>query len=168
MCHIAGYYTRNSTVNIGQHGCVRIRSNANQKVGSSKVKGSEPEQLLIFLIDAEGSNLRTSDFLSEQELREDLACRGISETEIEPTIERARYHPVGVSTVIRFNTTNVPHSATMPRPLEYLPTSPITLTCPKCHAKAGEDCEGSAGSLPMVHVARIKAAAKLGMGVRKS
>jgi hypothetical protein len=66
--------------------------------GVAKVKGSEPEQFFIFLIDAEGSNLRTSDFLSEQELREDLACRGFSETEIEPTIVRVRYHPGGVST----------------------------------------------------------------------
>jgi hypothetical protein len=69
-----------------------------KKWGVAKVKESEPEQFFIFLIDAEGSDLRTSDFLSQQELREDLACRGISETEIEPTIERARYHPVGVST----------------------------------------------------------------------
>ena len=59
----------------------------------AKVKGSEPEQFFIFLIDAEGSNLRTSDFLSEKELRQDLLFRGLSGTEIESTIERARYNP---------------------------------------------------------------------------
>jgi hypothetical protein len=68
-----------------------------KKWGVAKVEASEPEQFFIFLIDAEGSNLRTSDFLSE-ELREDLAFRGISEPEIKSTIERARYEPVGVST----------------------------------------------------------------------
>ena len=53
-----------------------------KKWGVAKVEASEPEQFFIFLIDAEGSNLRTSDFLSEEELREDLAFRGISEPEI--------------------------------------------------------------------------------------
>jgi hypothetical protein len=69
-----------------------------RKWSVAKVEASEPEQFFIFLIDAEGSNLRTSDFLSEEELREDLAFRGISEPEIKSTIERARYEPVGVST----------------------------------------------------------------------
>ena len=59
----------------------------------AKVKESEPEQFFIFLIDAEGSNLRTSDLLSEKELRQDLLFRGLSETEIDYAVERARSNP---------------------------------------------------------------------------
>jgi hypothetical protein len=39
-----------------------------------------------------------------------------------------------------------------------LPTSPMTLVCPLCKAKAGRDCVTSSGGLSLVHVARIKAA----------
>jgi hypothetical protein len=67
----------------------------------AKVKGSEPEQSFIFLIDAEGSNLRTSDFLSEKELRQDLLLRGLSETEIKHAIERALQSSVDFFKVIR-------------------------------------------------------------------
>ena len=42
-----------------------------------------------------------------------------------------------------------------------LPTTPMSLVCPRCNAKSGRDCESSSGvQLPMVHNARIKAAAK--------
>jgi hypothetical protein len=45
---------------------------------------------------------------------------------------------------------------------EHIPVSPMTLACPRCGAKPGKDCQKSAGShLPFVHLARIKAAAKL-------
>jgi hypothetical protein len=45
---------------------------------------------------------------------------------------------------------------------EYLPVSPLSLRCPMCHAKPQEVCEiASGGALEFVHVARIKAAAKL-------
>ena len=41
-------------------------------------------------------------------------------------------------------------------------TSPIRIVCPLCHAKSGRDCESSSGTLlPLVHVVRIKAAAKM-------
>jgi hypothetical protein len=44
---------------------------------------------------------------------------------------------------------------------EHIPVSPMTLPCPRCPAKPGEDCQKLAGShLAFVHLARIKAAAK--------
>jgi hypothetical protein len=45
---------------------------------------------------------------------------------------------------------------------EYIPVGAIAVPCPRCPAKPGEDCQKSAGShLPVVHLARIKAAAKV-------
>jgi hypothetical protein len=45
---------------------------------------------------------------------------------------------------------------------KYLPISPVTLVCPECDAKPGKACGTSSGArLEFVHVARIKAAAKL-------
>jgi hypothetical protein len=45
---------------------------------------------------------------------------------------------------------------------EYLPISPITLPCPVCGAKPGHDCKTpSKGRLYVVHLARVKAAAKM-------
>jgi hypothetical protein len=64
----------------------------NKKWGVAKVKGIEPEQFFIFLITTHGTTgpfMRTSDFLSEDDLRTDLANRGIPEAEIESLIERA-------------------------------------------------------------------------------
>ena len=44
----------------------------------------------------------------------------------------------------------------------YLTISPLTLVCPKCHAKPGKDCVALPGGVVgLVHVSRIKAAAKL-------
>jgi len=45
---------------------------------------------------------------------------------------------------------------------EYLPISPMTLRCPFCGAKSGKDCETfSKVRLGVVHMARVKAAAKM-------
>ncbi len=45
---------------------------------------------------------------------------------------------------------------------ESLPTSPITLVCPSCGAKPGHDCKTpSKVRLHVVHIARVKAAAKM-------
>jgi hypothetical protein len=45
---------------------------------------------------------------------------------------------------------------------EYLPNSPLVLPCPFCHAKPNQICEPvSGGRFELVHVARVKAAAKL-------
>lgn len=45
---------------------------------------------------------------------------------------------------------------------EYLPVSPLSLRCPLCHAKPNRVCEtASGGKLELVHIVRIKAAAKL-------
>ena len=68
----------------------------NKKLGVAKVKGIEPEQFFIFLMNTEGSKgpfLRTSDFLSEDELRSDLESSGSTEAEINSLIERARANP---------------------------------------------------------------------------
>jgi hypothetical protein len=52
---------------------------------------------------------------------------------------------------------------------EYLPISPITLLCPFCNAKPNVVCgTASNGELELVHVARIKAAAKLDVAARKA
>jgi hypothetical protein len=40
-----------------------------------------------------------------------------------------------------------------------LPLNPLTLTCPFCRAKRGQDCELSPSGLPVVHVERIEMAA---------
>lgn len=42
---------------------------------------------------------------------------------------------------------------------EILPTSPLTIVCPFCKAKRGQDCETSKGGFAVVHVKRIQAAA---------
>jgi hypothetical protein len=45
---------------------------------------------------------------------------------------------------------------------EYLPISPLTLACPVCGAKPDDDCRTpSKGRLYIVHLARVKAAAKM-------
>ena len=45
---------------------------------------------------------------------------------------------------------------------ESLPASPIRLPCPFCGAKPGDDCETfSKVQLGIVHMARVKAAAKM-------
>jgi hypothetical protein len=45
---------------------------------------------------------------------------------------------------------------------EHLPISPVALVCPECHAKPGRDCITLPGGVVgIVHVSRIKAAAKL-------
>jgi hypothetical protein len=45
---------------------------------------------------------------------------------------------------------------------EYLAISPISLVCPLCGAKPNRACETSSGGfLEQVHIARIKAAAKM-------
>lgn len=50
---------------------------------------------------------------------------------------------------------------------EYLPISPLTLRCPFCGAKPGEDCEtASRVQLEVVHIARMKAAAKMDKAAR--
>jgi len=53
--------------------------------------------------------------------------------------------------------------------IEYLPISPITLPCPLCGAKPGKDCETPSNvNLETVHVARVKAAAKMDGDARKA
>jgi hypothetical protein len=42
---------------------------------------------------------------------------------------------------------------------EHIAVSPMTLTCPRCGAEAGEVCELFDGEVEIVHVARIAAAA---------
>jgi hypothetical protein len=45
---------------------------------------------------------------------------------------------------------------------EYPAISPLALLCPFCHAKPNKICEPvSGGRFELVHVARVKAAAKL-------
>ncbi len=50
-----------------------------------------------------------------------------------------------------------------------LPTNPLNLRCPLCEAKPGHDCETpSQVQLEIVHVARVKAAAKMDKDARKA
>jgi hypothetical protein len=44
---------------------------------------------------------------------------------------------------------------------EELPVSPESVRCPFCGAKPGKDCATNSGFPSLVHVARIKAAAKV-------
>jgi len=74
-----------------------MRCMLNDNWGVAKVKGVEPEHFFIFLISPQGFKgpfMRTSDFLSEDELRSDLKSRGSTEAEIENLIERPRSNPV--------------------------------------------------------------------------
>jgi hypothetical protein len=63
-----------------------------RKWGVAKVTGSNPERFFIFLMNGKDSEafMRTSDFLSEEELRSDLANREINEAEIETLIQHAQ------------------------------------------------------------------------------
>jgi hypothetical protein len=68
----------------------------NDKLGVAKVKGIGPEQFFIFLRKtggSKGSFMRTSGFLSEDELRSDLKGNGSTEAEIISLIEQARANP---------------------------------------------------------------------------
>jgi hypothetical protein len=50
---------------------------------------------------------------------------------------------------------------------KFLPTSPMTLQCPSCGAKPGHDCKTPAKvRLYVVHLARVKAAAKMDKDAR--
>jgi hypothetical protein len=51
---------------------------------------------------------------------------------------------------------------------EHIAISPMTLTCPRCGAKAGEVCELFDGEVEVVHVARIEAAAAREFPARKT
>jgi hypothetical protein len=42
-----------------------------------------------------------------------------------------------------------------------LATSPVSLRCPFCDAKPGEDCATTSGGFSAIHVERIKAAARI-------
>jgi hypothetical protein len=62
-----------------------------------KSKGVDPEYFFVFLINPRGFKgpfMRTSDFLSEQELRADLRIAGSTDAEIGALFERARASPV--------------------------------------------------------------------------
>jgi len=54
----------------------------------------------------------------------------------------------------------------MAKPRDLL-TSPMTLVCPRCHAVSGQVCEVIAGSLELVHVERIAAAAEKDLEERR-
>lgn len=46
---------------------------------------------------------------------------------------------------------------------KHLPTNPMDLQCPLCHAEPGQDCRTSAATrLDVFHTARVQAAAKIG------
>jgi hypothetical protein len=47
------------------------------------------------------------------------------------------------------------------RALDVLPVSPITQACPFCRSKPRENCTTEAGGFSRIHVARIKAAARI-------
>jgi hypothetical protein len=49
---------------------------------------------------------------------------------------------------------------------EDLPVSPISLPCPYCKAKPGKDCATISGTLAVVHLARVKAAAAMHLFTR--
>ena len=51
--------------------------------------------------------------------------------------------------------------ATVPKIPEKLPTSPLSLICPRCSTKPGRDCIQSDGTFSAIHIERIRAAAKL-------
>jgi hypothetical protein len=69
----------------------------NERWGVAKVNGIDPEQFFIFLMNTGGSKgpfMRSSDFLSEEELRSELSSKGSTEADTNSLIERARGNPV--------------------------------------------------------------------------
>jgi len=69
----------------------------NDDWGVAKVKGVEPEHFFVFLINPQGFKgpfMRTSGFLSEEELRADLKIKGRTDVEIDALFEGARANPV--------------------------------------------------------------------------
>ena len=60
------------------------------------------------------------------------------------------------------------HALRMAKLPEHIAISPMTLTCPRCGAKAGEVCELFDGEVEVVHVARIEAAAAREFPARKT
>ena len=61
-----------------------------------------------------------------------------------------------------YNRRPVYHAPTMGKSkIPVLPTSPISLKCPFCGAKPKHDCFTSSGTFSAIHVARIKAAARM-------
>jgi len=42
---------------------------------------------------------------------------------------------------------------------EFLPVSPVSLTCPFCKAKPGKDCATRSGGIAVLHIQRILVAA---------
>jgi hypothetical protein len=53
--------------------------------------------------------------------------------------------------------------------VDYFPINPLTLRCPLCDAKAGKDCQTLAKvRLVVVHVARVRAAAKMDQEAKKT
>jgi hypothetical protein len=55
----------------------------------------------------------------------------------------------------------------MPKLPKHAATSPMTLTCPRCHAVAGKVCEVVAEDLEVVHMERIAAAAAKTVEIRR-
>jgi hypothetical protein len=56
-------------------------------------------------------------------------------------------------------------------PSEKVPSitvSPITLVCPQCGAKAGEACEMLRGEVDLLHIDRIRAAARAEVRAKKA
>ena len=56
----------------------------------------------------------------------------------------------------------------MARLPEHLPVDPATLTCPRCGAKPGRVCDTLNGEVELVHIERIKAAARKNAAARKA
>jgi hypothetical protein len=85
-------------------------------------------------------------------------------------VQRApgEYTETAVFSRIRFEPRSKLLSSEIKLP-EYFPISPLSRRCPLCHAKPNKACAtASGGQLDVVHVARIKAAARLDGAVRNA
>jgi hypothetical protein len=51
---------------------------------------------------------------------------------------------------------------------EFIPISPMTLVCPNCGVKAGQACTMLRGEVELIHVERIRAAAKKDLAAKKA
>ena len=70
---------------------------ASDRYAVLKIKGSDPEVFWIAFMTTEGRNghfMKTSDDLTESELRAELQMMGLTKAEIDSRIQQARQHPV--------------------------------------------------------------------------
>jgi hypothetical protein len=56
----------------------------------------------------------------------------------------------------------------LPHLPDYIPISPMTLTCPRCKAAPGVACQKLRDEVELIHIERIEAAAEKDLAAKKA